>query len=126
MIYGRSALNTKLRGSWGEALAMSYLRKKRYTPVGMGYRTRYGEIDVIVKDRSYIVFAEVKVRKNSRFAEAREFVDAKKQSRLRKTAEIWLSQHETQLQPRFDVIEIYAPDGTDTINPRINHIENAF
>ncbi len=92
----------------------------------MGYRTRFGEIDVIVKNRAFIVFVEVKVRKNSRFAEAREFVGAAKQERIRKTAGIWLSEHETALQPRFDVIEIYAPEGTDTKNPRINHIENAF
>ena len=119
-------MNTKLRGSWGEALALAYLRQKKYVRVGMGYRTRFGEIDVIVKNRAYIVFAEVKVRKNNRYAEAREFVGPQKQERLRKTAEIWLAEHETDLQPRFDVIEIYAPDGTDTKKPRINHIENAF
>ena len=119
-------MNTMQRGSWGEALAMKYLRQKKYTPVSMGYRTRYGEIDVIVKDRTYVVFAEVKVRKNNRFAEAREFVHAKKQERLRKTAAIWLTENDTALQPRFDVIEIYAPDGAETKSPRINHIENAF
>ncbi len=119
-------MEAKLRGSWGEALALQYLKKKRYTAVGMGYRTRYGEIDVIVQDNTYIVFAEVKLRKNDRFAEAREFVGAAKQERLRKTAELWLAEHETRLQPRFDVIEIYAPDGLKTVNPRINHIENAF
>ena len=119
-------MNTKLRGSWGEALAMTYFRRHKYEPVGMGYHTRFGEIDVIVKNRSYIVFAEVKVRKNNHYAEAREFVGPQKQEKLRKTAQIWLSEHETELQPRFDVIEIYAPDGTQTKEPRINHIENAF
>lgn len=119
-------MNTKLQGSWGEALAMKFLRKMKYTAVGMGYRTRFGEIDLIVKNREYIVFAEVKLRKNSRFAQAREFVDLKKQGRLRKTAQLWLVQNETELQPRFDVIEIYAPDGTQTKNPRIIHIEDAF
>ena len=119
-------MDTKLRGSWGEAMASAYLRRKKYTPVGMGYRTRFGEIDVIVKDHAYIVFVEVKVRKNSRYAEAREFVGPQKQERLRKTAAIWLSEHETQLQPRFDVIEIYAPDGSDTRSIQLNHIENAF
>lgn len=119
-------MNTKLQGSWGEALALDYLKGKKYIPVGMGYRSRYGEIDLIVKDACFIVFAEVKVRKNNKFAEAREFVDRNKQERLRKTAEMWLVQHETHLQPRFDVIEIYAPLGTDTIRPKIIHIENAF
>jgi putative endonuclease len=68
----------------------------------------------------------VKVRKNDRYAEAREFVGPQKQARLRKTAELWLSEHDTPLQPRFDVIEIYAPDGANTKSPRITHIENAF
>jgi putative endonuclease len=119
-------MNTKLQGSWGEALALDYLKGKKYIPVAMGYRSRYGEIDVIVKNASFVVFAEVKVRKNDKFAEAREFVDKNKQSRLRKTAQIWLIQHETTLQPRFDVIEVYAPLGTDTVKPTIIHIENAF
>lgn len=119
-------MNTKLRGSWGEAEALGFLKKKGYTPVGMGFRTRFGEIDLIVKNRTYIVFTEVKMRKNDRFAEAREFVDINKRERLRKTAALWLAGHETELQPRFDVIEIYAPDGVNTVNPRIIHLEDAF
>lgn len=119
-------MNTKLKGCWGEALALQYLKKKGYTPVTMGYRSRFGEIDLIVKDTQYIVFAEVKVRKNDSFAEAREFVDFRKQSRIRKTAELWLSASDTTLQPRFDVIEIYAVLGTNTAHPTINHLENAF
>lgn len=120
------ALNTKLQGSWGEALALRYLREKKYTPVGMGFRTRFGEIDVIVKNKDYIVFAEVKVRKNDKFAQAREFVGRAKQERLRKTASLWLCKNTTTLQPRFDVIEIYAPEGTETQKPQIIHIEDAF
>ena len=42
------------------------------------------------------------------------------------TASIYLSQNETALQPRFDVIEIYAPQGMDTVRPEINHLEDAF
>lgn len=123
---GVARMNTKLQGRWGEALALEYLKKKNYSAVSMGYRTRFGEIDVIVKNNAYIVFAEVKLRKNDDFAEAREFVGQKKQERLRKTAALWLAQHDTTLQPRFDVIEIYASDGINTQKPRINHIENAF
>ncbi|NLA87074.1 MAG: YraN family protein [Clostridiales bacterium] len=119
-------MNTRLQGSWGEALALDYLKMNKYSPVAMGYRCRWGEIDLIVKDARYLVFVEVKVRKNDRFASAREFVDRNKQERLRKTAAIWLTQHETTLQPRFDVIEIYAPMGVDTVKPRLNHLENAF
>ncbi len=115
-----------MAGAWGEALAAEYLRRKHYKLLASGYRTRYGEIDLIVCDRKNLVFAEVKLRKTASFAQAREYVDARKQARLRATAETYLSENPTQLQPRFDVIEIYAPEGLDTERPRITHLEDAF
>lgn len=113
-------------GAWGEALAAQYLQKKHFRILSTGYRSRFGEIDLIAANKKFLVFAEVKLRKNDHFAGAREFVDRRKQDRLRTTAEIYLSEFPTQLQPRFDVIEIYAPEGTQTKNPVINHIEDAF
>lgn len=115
-----------MTGSWGESLAAEYLRKKRYQLLATGYRCRYGEIDLIVCNRRFLVFAEVKLRKSDRFAQAREFVDARKQARIRTTAAVYLEQNPTHLQPRFDVIEIYAPDGLDTKKPIIHHLEDAF
>ena len=115
-----------LLGGWGEALAAEYLRKKRYEIVASRYRCRFGEIDLIVKNKKYLAFVEVKLRKSGSFAAAREFVDYRKQNRLRTTASIYLAQNPTNLQPRFDVIEIYAPEGMDTVNPVINHLEGAF
>ena len=116
----------KLRGAWGEALAAEYLRKKHYKIIASGYHSRFGEIDLIVQNRKYLVFVEVKLRKSARFAQAREYVDVRKQDRLRMTASIYLSENPTNLQPRFDVIEIYAPDGTATVSPEITHMEDAF
>lgn len=113
-------------GSWGESLAADFLRKNGYKLVATNYRCRYGEIDLIVSNKKYLVFVEVKLRKSSAFAEAMEFVDMHKQERLRTTAEMYLSLFPTDLQPRFDVIEIYAPDGTDTLRPTIHHMEDAF
>ena len=113
-----------LLGRWGEGIAAEYLRRKRYTIAAANYRCR--EIDLIAENRKYLLFVEVKLRKNARFAEAMEFVDAKKQERIRQTAELYLAEHETQKQPRFDVIEIYAPEGMQTQNPRIRHLEDAF
>ena len=115
-----------LVGAWGEALAAQYLQKKRYKIAATNYRSRYGEIDLIVSNRKYLVFVEVKLRKSDRFASAFEFVDSHKQDRIRTTAELYLSQFPTELQPRFDVIEIYAPQGTETLHPQINHMEDAF
>ena len=119
-------LTSKVTGAWGEAVAAKYLQKKRYKLLACGYRCRFGEIDLIVKNRKFLVFVEVKLRKCADFAAAREFVDANKQERLRATASMYLSQNPTDLQPRFDVIEIYAPDGALTKNPVITHLEDAF
>ena len=116
----------KLRGAWGEALAAEYLRKKHYTLVAAGYSCRFGEIDLIVSNRKYLVFVEVKLRKSASFAQAREYVDWRKQDRIRITASMYLSQYPTDLQPRFDIIEIYAPEGTQTAHPEIRHLEDAF
>ncbi len=115
-----------LTGPWGEGLAAEYLRKKRYTLLAANYRCRLGEIDLIVENRKYIVFVEVKLRKSARFASAMEFVDGRKQQRLKATALLWLSEHPTDKQPRFDVVEIYAPEGLATAKPEIHHWEDAF
>lgn len=117
---------SKLTGAWGEAIAAEYLRKKHYRIVASGFHSRFGEIDLIAKNRKYLVFVEVKLRKSSGFAQAREFVDFRKREKLRTTASIYLSENPTNLQPRFDVIEIYAPEGTMTVSPEIYHMEDAF
>ena len=117
---------SKLTGAWGEALAAEFLRKKHYKILAAGYRCRFGEIDIIAADRKYLAFVEVKLRKSSSFASARDYVDRRKQDRLRVTASMYLSQNPTNLQPRFDVIEIYAPEGTKTVRPEIYHMEDAF
>lgn len=115
-----------LTGAWGEALAAEFLRKKRYQIIASGYRSRYGEIDLIAKSKHHLAFIEVKLRKSPDFAMAREFVDKRKQDRLRKTAALYLSENPSILQPRFDIIEIYAPEGTATVRPEIYHMEDAF
>ncbi|MBE6958194.1 MAG: YraN family protein [Ruminococcaceae bacterium] len=117
---------SKISGAWGEALAAEYLRKKRYKLVAAGYRSRFGEIDLIVENKQYLVFVEVKLRKSGDFAAPREYVNRAKQDKIRVTASMYLSQNPTKLQPRFDVIEIFAPDGAMTKNPEITHLEDAF
>ena len=117
-------MDVRQRGKWGEELALEYLNSKNYATVSTRYRSRFGEIDLIVRNKEYLVFVEVKLRKNASFAQAREFVGREKQRKIRMTASLWLASHNTKLQPRFDVIEIYAPD--DLATPEIIHIENAF
>lgn len=117
---------SNLSGAWGEALAADYLRKKHYTILASRYYSRFGEIDLIAQNQHFLVFVEVKLRRSWNFARAREYVNQPKQDRIRMTASIFLSKYPTQLQPRFDVIEIYAPEGTKTTHPEICHLEDAF
>ncbi len=118
-------MDKKLLGRFGEEQAANYLKKKRYKILGMNYNCRFGELDIIAENRAYIAFVEVKLRKDASFAQAKEFVTYSKQQRIMTAAQLWLSNNPTEKQPRFDVIEVYAPLG-DKGEVRINHIENAF
>lgn len=115
-----------LTGAWGEALAADYLRKNHYKIEAARYYCRFGEIDLVARNRNFLVFVEVKLRKSADFARAREYVNRRKQDRIRMTASMYLSQYPTDLQPRFDIIEIYAPKGMETPDPEICHMEDAF
>lgn len=112
-------------GKNGEDVAAEFLVEKQYTILARNYRVRQGEIDIIAQQEGYIVFVEVKTRNNSRFAQAREFVTLQKQKRIIMAALSWLSDHRSTLQPRFDVIEVYWPNGA--VTPRaIEQIQSAF
>lgn len=116
----------KLLGRWGEALVAEDLRKKGCAILAAGWYCRMGEIDLIAADKRYLRFVEVKLRKDAHFAQAREAVDLRKQEKLRLAAQLYLVENPTALQPRFDVAEVYAPEGLETKKPEIIYIENAF
>ena len=113
-------------GNVGERAAAKLLKKSGYKILERNYVALGYEIDIIASDSEYIAFVEVKLRKNDDFAMAREFVTASKQRRILSTARLWLAEHPLcELQPRFDIVEIYAPKGR--FGPiEVNHIENAF
>ena len=117
---------TQLLGRFGEAAVAAYLRAQGCRIVAANYRSRFGEIDLIAEDGDFLCFVEVKLRKSGRFAEAREFVTVSKQEKLRITAELYLSEHANELQPRFDVAEVYAPQGIETARPDIRYWKHAF
>ena len=121
-----SGQESRLLGRWGEDRAADYLRNKGFHIVAANWRCRFGELDLIAADDTYLWFVEVKLRKSAAYGSAAEFVDKRKQARLRSAAELYLLQHPTRLQPRFDVIEIYAPQGTETKKPEIIYLDNAF
>lgn len=118
--------DARLLGKWGERLVAEDLRSKGWTVAAVNYRCRMGELDLVVKNSRYIVFVEVKLRKSARYGTAGEAVTWQKQRRLRTAAELYLLQYPTKLQPRFDVAEVYAPQGVHTESPSISYIENAF
>lgn len=118
--------NVDVLGAWGEQLSARYLKKRGYKILACNYSSRFGEIDIIARKKDIIAFVEVKLRKNADHGQAREFVGYQKQARIRATAQLWLSEHDDGLQPRFDVIEIYAPQGLDTRAPQIEHLIDAF
>lgn len=122
----RGGGEARIRGQWGEALVAEDLRKKGWTIAATNFRCRMGELDVVAKNGRYLIFVEVKLRKNARFGAACEAVTPSKQRKLLTAAQYYLMTHPTSLQPRFDVAEVYAPQGVHTENPSINYIENAF
>ena len=120
-------MSTRDVGRAGEEIAAKYLEKQGAAIIARNFTVRGGEIDLIAEKDDIVHFVEVKLRKSAAFAQAREFVDYKKQERLKQTALLYLSQHEENTkQPRFDVIEVYAPEGMQTKHPEIFHLEDAF
>ena len=121
-----SGQESRLLGRWGADRAADYLRNKGFHIVAANWRCRFGELDLIAADDTYLCFVEVKLRKSAAYGSAAASVDRHKQDRLRTAATLYLSRHPTDLQPRFDVMEIYAPRGIDTSQPELIHLENVF
>jgi putative endonuclease len=110
-------------GAWGEDLALRYLIQNGYTPVERNYRTRRGEIDLIVRKDETLVFVEVKLCRSTDFGDLLEAVIPRKQNTIRSVAEHYLYAREPHFETlRFDVIGILA----DRPEVRIHHVEDAF
>lgn len=113
-------------GQWGEEQAAQWLTQRGWRILAKNFRCRMGEIDLVAENGTYLAFVEVKLRKDDRFGSACEAVTPAKQRRLHIAAEYYLMGHPTELQPRFDVAEVYAAQGIHTKQPDIYYIENAF
>ena len=116
--------NTKELGDYGEKIARLYLESKGCEILARNYKFLRREIDIIAQDGEYIVFIEVKTRTNIYFATPALNVDINKQKRIIFAAKGWLRDNITDLQPRFDVIEIYRDIKKD--KNYVRRIENAF
>jgi len=115
---------TQAAGNRGEAAVAAYLRQRGYTLLASQWRCRFGELDLVAEDRQgTICFVEVKLRSAGSIGLPREFVDDRKQQKLRTAASAYLSRYELDATARFDVAEVYAAaDGT----LRIEYLESAF
>lgn len=116
----------KKRGDRGEDAVAGYLRERGYCLLDRQFRCRYGEIDLIARaEDGTVCFVEVKARADSRFAQAREAVNAAKQRRLRTAALVYLAGRDGDCPCRFDVAEVYPGPG-GWADPVINYIMDAF
>lgn len=116
---------SRAEGTWGESLVADYLRRRGCRLEAHSYRCRFGEIDLIAWDGDTLCFVEVKTRTNTQMGLPREYVTARKQGRLRKTALFYLSSHDLDCPTRFDVAEVYAAVPGDP-EARIEYLEDAF
>ena len=107
-------------------LAARFLREKGYRILSSNFRCRLGEIDIIAAKGGYIVFAEVKTRRQDALFAPREAVTAAKRRRLIQTAGLYLSRFPSELQPRFDVIEVVTESSAALRVVEINHIQGAY
>ena len=115
------SLNKRKIGKAWENAAVSFLKDKGYSILCVNYRTRYSEIDIIAQDAHFLVFIEVKYRRNARSGNPLEAVDHKKQQRICRAAVSYMSENGYDMEKtfvRFDVIGI--------MGRRIEHIEGAF
>ncbi len=120
-------MNIGKTGKSGEDRVAGYLKQNGAFILKRNYACRFGEIDIIAQLGEYILFVEVKTRREGSMVSGEQAVDFYKQNRIMLTAKDYISKTECQLQPRFDVavVTVYQkPDKLDGY--RLNYIKNAF
>ncbi len=94
------------KGRLGEDAVCSFLEQRGHEIIARNYHRRCGEIDIISKCGGFVVFTEVKSRKRGSMISGLEAVDLRKQVKIIRTADLWLSDNDTGLQPRYDIAEV--------------------
>lgn len=112
-------------GKIGEALAVEHFRAQGYEICAQNYRTRSGEIDLIVQRGKRVAFVEVKTRRSSKFGLPQAAVTPAKQKQISKVALHYLQTHNLLDTPcQFDVVAVVLSWKFELI--KLHHIENAF
>lgn len=113
-------------GEQGEEIAANFLIARGYRILERNFRCKGGEVDIIVRDPGdkYLVFVEVKTRRNLSYGAPQLAVTPFKQRQIIKASLTWLSKNRLHdHNARFDVIAILLH--TDGLHA-IDHIKNAF
>jgi len=97
-------------GALAEQLAAQYLQQQGLKVIQANYHCRFGEIDLIMQDGDTHVFVEVRLRSNASFGGAAASIDARKQSKLLKTAQFYLSTFKNMPPCRFDAVLMHSKD----------------
>lgn len=114
---------TGILGNRAENLALRFLQKAGLKLIERNFHCRYGELDLIMQHDNYLLFVEVRYRKNEKFGGALASIDHRKQAKLRRTAEFYLIKNKlTDSACRFDILCLAGP----LIKPEFLWIENAF
>jgi len=111
-------------GRWGEDRAAEYLREKGYEILERNIRTEFGEIDLLARQASTLVFVEVKVRSTQAYGHPEESVSLVKQQHMADAAESYLQAH-----PEIDGgwrVDVIAVSRRKNQAPEILHVENAL
>lgn len=94
------------KGRLGEDAVCSFLEQRGHEIIARNYHRLCGEIDIISRCGGFVVFTEVKSRKRGSMISGLEAVDLRKQVKIIRTADLWLSDNDTGLQPRYDIAEV--------------------
>lgn len=113
-------------GKLGEDTAKKYFENLGYKVITCNFYSSYGEIDIIAQEDKYIVFVEVRARKEDSIVTPAESVNKRKIDRILKTAYVYLKSNPTGLQPRFDIFEVFWDKAKKPDVKRVNYIKNAF
>ncbi|MEP6625192.1 MAG: YraN family protein [Acidimicrobiia bacterium] len=117
-------MNRRALGARGEVLAGEWYTTHGYAVLDRNWRTRSGELDLVLERDHVIVFCEVKTRTTDAFGAGAEAVTRDKQLRIRRLAGQWLEAHDRNHRGlRFDVVSILAPRAGE---PTIDVYEGAF
>lgn len=120
-------MNIGKTGAEGEKRVANFLRKRGFAVVCRNFKSKYGEVDIIAENQKYILFVEVKTRRDNSLVSGVQAVDAFKQRRITLTANDYISKTDCQKQPRFDVAEVTVYEKEDqTEGYKLSYIENAW